>query len=140
MGFPDSCLRGIKNDSESYLVGGMPTMNLFLFDFDKETNKWKQSINWEDDEHVVAFTLTQKKDDDTFRYKCGVARIGRAKIDGIRSLPQVKGLLSYNREPLEGINPHHGNLILEGETLKHVRGLIASALALACDPVIYREI
>jgi len=113
-------------------------MNLFLFELDKETNEWKQSINWEDDEGAVGFTLARKKDDGSFSYKCGVARIPRAEIDKIRNFPQVEGRLTYNRDVLDD-NQYHGNLLLDQAVTKPVRGLIASSLALACSCIIYRN-
>jgi len=113
-------------------------MNLFCFDLDRETSKWRQSINWEDDDTVVNFTLTQKKDDQSFCFKCGVARVSRAEIERIGNLPQVRGFLSYNREIIDD-NPYHGNLILEDTIAKHIRGLVSSALALACGQIIYRN-
>lgn len=62
MNFPDNCIRGIPNNTFLNMDGSVGS---HLFHFDVEIDRgdgWtEQSINWEDDDFVIEFTLSQKK-------------------------------------------------------------------------------
>lgn len=65
MCYPDNCIKGIPNQ-DFILPDG--TIGAHLFHF-KEVNKRddnfiEQSINWQDDDNAINFTLKQKKDGD----------------------------------------------------------------------------
>ena len=108
MSFPDNCIKGILNNS--FLVEDDGSIAAHLFHFKPEHARddgWvEQSINWEDDESVIEFTLTQRKDDGELQFKTGIAIIPREEIDRLNRRPTVSGILSYERQTLED-NPYH---------------------------------
>jgi hypothetical protein len=95
---------------------------------DRADGGLETSINWEDDERVVGFTLG-RRDQAGF----GAARLEKANIDSVRQLG-CKDDLGYERAKLED-NPHHGNLVFEKNCLKSRQKMIAAALALAAQHV-----
>lgn len=139
MTYPDSCLRGIPNDdflNEDGTVGA----HLFYFKkrFERDDGWIEQSINWQDDDTVADLMFNQRKDDGTFQFTAGVAVLPRQEIDRLNTQPMVRGLLAYERQPIEN-NPYHGNLLLEAATIKPTMKLIAAGLALAVSKIIPRE-
>jgi hypothetical protein len=135
MNFPDNCIRGIPNDSFLNQDGSVGA-HLFHFTGPDRDDGWiEQSINWEDDNSVIEFTLAQKKADGDVQFKTGVVVIPREEIDRLNYRPTVKGLLSYERQPIQG-NPFHGNILLRAGTSKPTMKLIAAGLALAIERVI----
>jgi hypothetical protein len=85
------------------------------------------SINWEDDEAVLAFTLDRR-----LQSEHGVARLSRAQIDRIRQLRTCIGRLEYERKIEDG-NPYHGNLLYRKGCTRPLEKMIASALALDAE-------
>lgn len=138
MSYPDNCVRGIPNDT---FINSDGTIGAHLFYFDKLSDavpeKKEVSINWEDNDSVVAFTLAQRQDDGTFHFKFGVAVLPREAIESLSILPTIKGLLSYERRKLNG-NPFHGNILLDIKASKKTMKQIAAALALHCYKPVLR--
>jgi hypothetical protein len=134
--YPDTCIKGIPNHS---FVGpnGFPSTHLFYFDppHAREDGWIEESINWEDDEQAIDFTLNQKKDDGTLQFKAGVALIPRGEIDRLNSQPSIANSLGYERAPLDG-NPYHGNLLLQEAVPKAIMKKIAAGIALCVSEVI----
>jgi hypothetical protein len=128
--FPDNCLRGIPNEQ---FVLDEETVAPVLFFFHKRDARdggWtEQSINWEDDEEALAFTLNQTKEDGERQFRAGVAVIARRAIDGLSMRPAVAGVLRYERQPLVG-NAYHGNLLLRTSVSTRKMKMIAAGLAL----------
>jgi len=87
------------------------------------------SINWEDDETVLAFTL-----DNRAQSEHGVARLSRDAIDHVRRIRHCVDKLHYERRVIDS-NPHHGNLLFRFDSGKHVDKMIANALALAAETI-----
>jgi hypothetical protein len=110
----------------------------FHFSLEQERTDgcWEASINWEDHETVIQFTLSQTNRDGNPQFKCVVV-LARAKIDWYRENSSARGLLSYERQPLEG-NPFHGNLLLKDRLEKRFRNQIAGALATLASAAIRR--
>ena len=73
MGFPDTCLRGIRNDQD--MEGSRPSSTLFHWNVreKKDDGTWALSINWSDDANAIDFTLNQEKTDGTPKFSIGVA-------------------------------------------------------------------
>ncbi len=129
--FPDTCLRGLVKDdiaSENAL-----NSNAFFPDLRTSANRQdrgiEKSINWEDDNTVVAFTLRQ--------FPIGYARLARAAIDTINGLPGVNNSLSYERAPLSN-NPYHGNIVYQHGLSKPLMRAISASLTLACSDVVIK--
>lgn len=139
MSYPDNCIRGIPDDT--FLTDdGTVGSHLFYFNLCTDrSNGWvEQSVNWEDDDTVIEFTLNQRKADGAFQFRAGAAVIPRQEIDRLNSRPTVKGLLSYERQPIQD-NPYHGNILLRANTSKPTMKLIAAGLALAVSRIVPRD-
>lgn len=70
----------------------------------------EESINWRDDEEAISFTLNAKRDDDTPKYKIGIAVLPRYHLDWIGKT-YGRSVFAYERNPLPD-NSYHGNLLL----------------------------
>lgn len=133
MTFPENCLRGIPNN-DLVTQDGVPSSNLFY-----PMNNLEVSINWEDDQNALLFTLSQKRDDNEFQFKYGVAILPLVKIDEIINECFLQEPISINREPLED-NPYHGNIVYKESLTKEAKRMIAGMLALNISSVIKRDI
>jgi hypothetical protein len=132
MTFPANCIKGIPN--KDFIDNDSVGSNLFYFLLDDRGDGWiEQSVNWEEDDSVIDFTLQQRKGD-SFHFKIGVAVVPRKEIDRINSLPTVKGLLSYERQPITG-NPYHGNILLKAITSRPMMKKIAAGIALVSEVI-----
>ncbi len=136
MKLPDNCIKGIPN-RDFILDNGFPATHLFHFEEKHaRSDGWiEQSINWEDDDVAIEFTLSQKKDNGERQFKAGVAIISRDEIDRLNEKPTVKGALSYERHTLPN-NCYHGNILLQAGIRKPRMKMIAAALALHVSKVI----
>jgi hypothetical protein len=139
MSFPDNLIRGIPNSTYLNSDGSVGS-HLFYFNEGTVRNDgWTDlSVNWEDRDSVVEFTLNQRKDDKDLQFKGGVTVIPREEVDRLNNRPIVKGLLSYERQPTPD-NPYHGNILLRVNTPKPTMKLIAGGLALAISRVVTRR-
>jgi hypothetical protein len=101
----------------------------------------EESINWNDDQNALNFTLNQKKkNSDTYMF-IGVITLRRKDIDYIRKLPTIRDILSYERKNDED-NPeniYHGNLLLRKDTPKHIKASIKGTIATHCARAIMRD-
>lgn len=136
MSYPDNCIRGIPN--KSFLIED-GSIGSHLFHFKPEDGRedgWiEQSINWEDDDLAIEFTLNQTKENGERQFKAGVAKIPRDEIDRLSRLPTVNGILSYERRAVEN-NQYHGNLLLKTNVPKPTMRKIAAGIALAVSEII----
>jgi hypothetical protein len=133
MCFPENCVRGIFD--ATYLPDGIVGSHLFHFNGPDRGDGWKeQSINWQDDDYAVEFTLNQTKDGQLL-FKAGVVILPRAEIDRLNSKPVVNGVLSYERQRRDN-NDYHGNLLLRSNVPSRQMKLIAAGLALAISEII----
>jgi len=133
--YPDQCLRGIKSKT---LIPeeGLVNNELFYFDEKNSNGFFELSINWNDPEKAIPFTLAQKKDDGVeIKYKGGIAVIDRSELDKINKLQLLNGMLSYERAKLPE-NLYHGNLLLNGDVSKLKRKYIAVTLAIHVSEII----
>jgi len=139
MCYPDNCLRGISNQSqvqEDDLVG--TDVFYFLDDHTRADGTFEQSINWDDDENAIPFTLSQRRQDESLQFRGGVAVIARCDLDRLSKLPAFGEALSYDRQSLPE-NPYHGNLILAAGISKVRRKAIAVTLAMHVSRIILQE-
>ncbi len=131
MEYPENCIRGVPNETfirENFIIGS----DLFYFkDRDSQEDGWTDlSINWQDDDLAIEFTMNQKKDgSDELQFKAGVVIVPRDEIDRIKNRYTRMNKLSYERVPLEE-NKYHGNLLLSNDMvktpiMKQIAGIIA---------------
>ena len=136
MSFPDDCIRGIVNpDCLVRVEGGLVAdSNLFCFHGSSDqTDGWiNESINWNDNDDVVGFTLGQKNADGTPQFTAGIAIIPLSELDRIKKRFPRGGYFDYERAPIEA-NPYHGNLRLRENIEKRLKKTVRAALALAAE-------
>lgn len=140
MKLPVNYIKGIPNNEflvrEDLSIGS----NLFFFNMEEiRIDGWvEQSINWEDDNTVVDFSLNQKKDDGTLQFKAGIAIFPRYEIDRLNRQPTINGILSYERHPLEN-NKFHGNILLKAGVPRLTMKKIAASIAVTVSEIILRN-
>jgi hypothetical protein len=135
MEFPDNCIRGIPNDS--FVRDGLIGTDLFHFkERDAREDGWaEQSVNWQDDDLAIEFSLAQRKENGELHFKAGVALVSRIELDRIRQKWVKLGVISYERQPLDG-NLYHGNILLQASMIRSpLMKQIAAALALYAEYV-----
>ena len=134
MDYPDNCIRGLSKGCEITVEGFAPE-HAFYFDNVQRKDGWdEQSINWEDDESVIRFTLNQKKENGDIKYVNGVAVISRYNIDRLIDR-MAKGLLRYERKRIDG-NRYHGNILLKSGTSKKAMKIIAAGISLSVEKIV----
>ena len=134
MNYPENSIKGIPN-SDFLIEGRNVASHLFHFKQTTDDVAIEQSINWEDDESAIGFTLNQKKENGDLQFKAGVAILPRSEIDRLSRYPSIREMLSYERSPLAN-NPYHGNLLLQANVSKRIMKQIAASLALAVSGII----
>lgn len=137
MNYPDNCIKGIPNSD--FLSPDRTQVASHLFHFKLEPsidNGWKQqSINWEDDQSAIQFTLDQRKEGSEERqFKEGAAILPRYEIDRLNKLATINGRLKYNRQPIQS-NSYHGNILLATGVTKHTMLQVAASLALCVSRI-----
>lgn len=137
MNFPDNFLKGIPN-KDFIINNSSVSTHLFYFSQERVDGSYEQSINWEDDDLALQFTLKQKKADNSLQFKYGVAKVPRTKLDELITRPAICGKLSYERDKLPE-NPYHGNILLGKDVSKPQMKQIAAGIALTISEVIPNE-
>jgi hypothetical protein len=134
--YPLRALRGIGSPAQ-VAEGGIVSSDVFSFHDarSREDGLIEESINWEDDQHAIPFTLSQINADGSTQFRGGVAAIPTSELAHICALPTVGARLTYERAALDG-NAYHGNLLLARGTPKPVKRGIAAVLAMAVEEVI----
>ena len=140
MNFPDNCIRGVRKQDHVTAEGGVASV---VFQPDSRTAENRAdggaetSINWEDDETVLDFTLNHKINGQ-YQFAHGAVRLARREIDRINRHPASTNSLTYERAPLPD-NAYHGNIVFRKDLSKPTIKMIASALALASSSVLRRN-
>ncbi len=137
--YPEQCIKGIPN--ENYLFENEIVLaELFSFqDRGQRNDGWiEESINWDDDEKVVSFTLMQVKNGES-HFKGGVALIKTEELERLKRRLPYKDRISYERQELID-NKYHGNLLMQNTLPKNVKRAIAGHLATLCQLVRREEV
>ena len=137
MPYPEYCLKGIKA-KDCISDDGEIEAHLFEFKKRNDSEDWRQSVNWQDDDLAIEFTLRQTKPDGTLLFKHGIVSVSRREIDRINSRPSINGVLSYERDQLPD-NPYHGHLVLEARIPKRKMWKIAAILIIAREELIPQD-
>ncbi len=136
MSFAENFIKGIPHKEHLTKEGGVAT---HLFEFKTSATRTdqllEQSINWEDQEGVAAFTLQQTKSDGTILFREGLVKIPLEEIKQINKRPSVNNVISYERQPLDN-NPYHGNLLIPESISKPTRNQISAAIAIVASKLI----
>ena len=129
MQFPDEWLKGIPNKKEYITDDNRLASHLFHFKPEfLRTDGWvEQSINWNDDENSITYTLSQEKNGE-IHFKAGLAVLSRHELHKINKKPQVNDMISYERAPLPD-NKYHGNLLLKHPHSNKTMKMIAATIA-----------
>jgi hypothetical protein len=127
--FPDTCLRGLRKPE--WLDENIIQTPAFVPDHRTAQTRvdggQETSINWEDDEQVEKFTLSN----DNGKY--GAARISTVLIQSTSDeAKMVKNPLFYERKRLDG-NDYHGNIVFKARLKNHTVKMLAAALALKSE-------
>jgi hypothetical protein len=134
--YPEFCLRGLRKQDHVTPEG----ISGLAFAPDPRTAESRPdrgletSVNWEDDERVVEFTLHERSDTGSPAYPFGIARLPRQQMDRLNGQPGSRNALSYERAALPG-NPYHGNIVFRAGLSKPTLRMIAGALALSATHV-----
>lgn len=141
MVFPNNYIRGVLNDTYTTEVG---VVGAHLFFPNKRTSDqrgdgWDEtSINWEDDENAIRFTLQTTKEDGTIKFQTGVVLLPREEIDRLSSRPTTTGLIGYERQQLPE-NPYHGNIVFRHGMDEHMMKRLAASIAVTASHIIKPE-
>lgn len=136
--FPENFLRGVVVVKHIIPETGGVTFDLFMPDTRTATQRddggEEVSINWEDNENVIEFTLNCRNDNGNFLFPNGVVQLKREEIHRINKSPTLNHPLSYERRELDN-NPYHGNIIFRQGLSERVKKMIATALAVSASTV-----
>ena len=134
---PDYPERFIKGIPHSNLIhDGIADQELFAFhDRDIRADGWiEQSINWDDDEETISFTISQIKPNGEIHFKAGVALVLTEELERLKRRTTYRGKVDYERNEKDG-NPYHGNLLVINTLSKPTRKAISAYLAVVSEIV-----
>jgi len=131
--FPEFCIRGIRSPKHISPEGEIHG-DAFLPDdrtaHTRDDNGKETSINWEDDDSALEFSLNI--------FQFGVVRVARTELDRINSVPRAKNDISYERKRVNG-NDYHGNIVFHSHLPMIRIRTIAATLAHSCSSPITKE-
>ena len=137
--YPDNCIRGIReskhiNHDERRALGACFAPYAKTAEA-REDGCQETSINWEDNDRVLEFTLNYRTNPTAyFAFPNGAVRIPREKIDAVNTYEQVRDSIFYERRSVEG-NDYHGNIVFNTGLSKTQISFICTLLAAASSKV-----
>ncbi len=138
--FPEFCIRGIAKGSHINTDDNTIVFRDYLPDTRTSRNRIdggsETSINWEDDDTTLIFTLEYRENSD-LAFPYGAVRLARAEIDHINELPSTENTIFYERSPNDK-NKYHGNIVFKNGLPDPKKNMVASCLAAASSKVISR--
>jgi len=141
--FPDYCIRGIKK--KSYIYEDTDTVSSALYMPDPRTKETRSdggsetSINWEDNDNVLDFTLQSLDDNNqtALAFPHGAVKLSRNVFDNINNSATTLNTITYERQKLPK-NHYHGNIVFRTGLPNHTVTMIANVFALFSSRV-YRK-
>lgn len=137
---PNSLIRGVSEKKKLTSDGRYAAATLFYPDErtanERDDGGFEVSVNWEDDDSVVRFTLNYRENEN-IKFAHGVVRLSCDVIERINISPQSVDGLTRERDRLDN-NPYHGNIVFRNDLPKNVMRSISGALALFASSVITR--
>jgi hypothetical protein len=85
------------------------------------------SISWEDNPQVL-----DRISSDDLNARFGVARLSRVDIEYVARRARLLRCLEMERQPM-GDNPHHGNILFDGQLANPIQRMLAENLALHAE-------
>lgn len=139
--FPEKLLRGISS-SDFVDDEGRATAALFQFDKSERSDGFDEvSVNWYDNMDALDILLNQrKKSGEDYQFRIGVAVLCRNWLDELIRRPNNKNAIDYERDPIEDVNPHHGNILRKASLPNGVKSMLASNIAFCVENIIYRDL
>ena len=131
MEYVDKFIRGIPKESH---IDSEGFVSADIFQFQKksrEDQNEEASINWYDDDGAVEniHNKLSTREGSMYQFEGGAAILNRLWLDDELKKPNIPAGLSYERHPIEGENPYHGNLLLQADVPKPKRRIILTILA-----------
>lgn len=134
--YPDCFIRGITKPKYVYEDGGVDPQAFEIYTSeDREDDHEEISINWEDNEDVIPFSLDQRNQKGHVMFQAGVVRVPRDECDRISNEPAFLQKVSYERAETPD-NPYHGNILIQKNLAKPRIRAIQGALAIRSSLVI----
>ena len=136
MTYPHRLIKGLLNytyldESDHSIV--LPSTFNFDEKYTREDDWIEQSINWEDDQEAINFTLNQKKDG-SILFPAGLAVVPTKEIVNLRKTSHLRNRFSYERKESDE-NKYHGNLVLNKETPKILRKMLRDVIAIKAERI-----
>lgn len=140
--FPENCLRGVFSSKHIVKETGGVSFEVFIPNTKTSENREDRgeevSINWEDDESVLEFTLNCRKENGYFLFPNGAVKLKHKYINRINTLPTMENPISCERREIKD-NPYHGNIVYREGLTPKVKKMIAYYLAVHASSVISRN-
>lgn len=93
------------------------------------------SINWEDNDGVMSFTLNYRVNGETnLAFPNGAVRVPTEKLDAINTFDGTRDSIFYERAKIAG-NDYHGNIVFKKHLSKTQINFIINMLAAASSKV-----
>jgi hypothetical protein len=141
--YPDHCIRGIREGKHFNPVEGRALSACFA-PYEKTAEArddgcQETSINWEDNDQVLHFTLNYRVNPAAlYSFPNGAVRVPKEKIDAVNTYEQVRDSIFYERRAVEG-NDYHGNIVFNSGLSKTQISFICTLLAAASSKVYTRN-
>ncbi len=134
--YPKEFIRGITSPNH-VVAPTLITADVFTFqqNHKREDGIIEESINWNDDGDAIDFTLQQKREDENYQFRGGVAVVPKEDVDRLMRKPITEDCLNYERLPLK-TNKYHGNLLLDDKISKKSKQLLVTSLVVAVERII----
>lgn len=142
--YPDHCIRGVRDGKQINPAEGRALSACFA-PYEKTAEArddgcQETSINWEDSDQVLEFTLNYRaKPTAYYTFPLGAVRVPREKIDAVNTYEQVRDSIFYERRPVEG-NDYHGNIVFKTGLTKTQISFICTLLAASSSNIHTREV
>ncbi|MGA7194143.1 MAG: hypothetical protein WBW94_10965 [Anaerolineales bacterium] len=139
--FPDYCIRGIKKKSHFHEDTDTASSALYMPDTRTPETRADRgsetSINWEDDDNALNFTLQFLDEDNPtlLAFQYGAVKLPRNALDEVNNLPSTMNTITYERHQLRLENPYHGNIVYKAGLAQHAITMIANVLAASSSKV-----
>jgi hypothetical protein len=132
--YPDHCIRGIRK--KDYWFEDTDTVSAALYEPDTRTKDDREdggietSINWEDDDKALEFSLRirDEKNPTQLAFPYGAVRLARKVLDEVNESISTVNTILYERQKLPD-NDYHGNIVFKSGVPKHTRTMIATVFA-----------
>ncbi len=139
--FPDHFIRGIVQKKHIIAETEGVTYELFLPNTKtaqlRDDGGEEVSINWEDHDAVLQFTLDMKIENTGYLFPNGAVRLKKDELHRINATPTLENTITYERKKLPN-NDYHGNIVYKNGLTDRVKKMIAYYIAATSSKVVNR--